>query len=310
MELGLAEIGLLAIAALAALALMSGIVTALFARRRPLAIKRARSRSAVRDTASTLSGLLAFAIAVALHVVNPNWQGVTFVVAPLFAATVALTVFAALPAPTIEGTVRLRGAELTQRRVGLFSSVRQRMFISLLFGVTATAVLASGLTSGSASDGRSLCFALYELPCTPGGPYLYPGWMFAVPALALTAALLAATFFAVRRVVSSPAAAWPELAHEDSSQRAGAVRLVLQTATVALVLTLGFFLGAAGIPLLNAEVLETGLSPRDDSIARSVGLVLVGSGATSLLYGCVLAIATLVVLSGRQAIGSVRRSNS
>ncbi|MGV3732653.1 MAG: hypothetical protein ACO1N6_04530 [Microcella sp.] len=309
MESGLAEISLIATAGLAGVALISGIIRALVARERPTAAKQARSRSAVRDVASALAGLLAFAVAVAVHIANPEWQGVPFLVAPLVAATAALTVFATLPPPTIDGAVRVRHAELTPRHIGLFSSGRQRMITSLLFGVTVTAVITAGLTSGDASDGRSLCFAFYDLPCTPGGSYLYPGWMFAVPALALTATLFAATFFAVRRVVSSPAAAWPELAHEDGTQREGAVRLVLQTASVALVLTLGFFLGAAGIPLLNAEILETGLSARDDSIARSVGLVLVGSGSIAVLSGGVLAITTLAALSGRRRNGSARQKH-
>ncbi len=304
MNLGLAEITLLIIGVLLVLALTLGILTRLVAPGRPLAVQRARSRSTLRSTAAVVCGLLAFALAIALHMLNPEWQGVPFVIGPLAAAAVGLTVFAALPAPTIEGAVRRRGAELEQRNVATFSTARQRIIVTSLFGVTVVTVLASGLTSRNATDGRSLCTAFFESVCTAGGPYLYPGWMFALPALTLIVALSAATVVTLHRIVSSPAAAWTELASEDRAQRTAAVRLVMRISSIALILTVGFFLGAAGIPLLNAEVLETGLSPSDDALARTVGLVLVSIGALSLLVGLALAIVTLVGLGRPPRLGA------
>ena len=297
--IGLAELSLYLVVALALVVVGGGLATGFLIPARPTALRRARRMSALRTTVATSSSLAVFAVAIALHIQNPLWEGVTFAMGPLVATTTGLAVFAALPPPTIEGAVRRRGAELEQRHVNRYSSPIQRWLMFALFSVVVGAVLALGFTSKTAPDGRSLCTAVFPSECTAGGPFLYPGWLFAAPALFLIATLLAAMMLALRRIIDAPAAAWRALVEVDTALRVGAVRLVFRIASTALVLTLGMFLGAAGIPLLNAGVLETGLSAEGDAIAGVVGFVLVATSAFALLSGLLLAFVAILSTVGR-----------
>lgn len=293
-NLGLAELSLFLVAALALVTLAGGLVAAFVIPARPAALVHARRMSVLRTTAATVSGLVVFASAVTVHILNPYLEGVPFVVGPLAATAAGLIVFAAMPPPTIDGAVRRRIANLEPRGVKNYSSPAQRRVFVTLLSVTVAVVLASGLTSKSAADGRSLCTSMFPADCVAGGPYLYPGWLFAAPALILITILVAAMVMALRRIITAPAAAWSELVDADTALRVAAVRLVLRIGSTPLVLTLGLFLGAAGLPFLNAEVLATGLTSNGDAIARVVGIVLVGTSALLLVDGLVLAFVSVV----------------
>jgi len=240
------------------------------------------------------SGLVVFAAAVVVQILNPYLEGVPFLIGPLAATATGLTVFATLPPPTLDGAVRRRIANLEPRRFKNYSSPAQRRMFVALSGVTVAVVLGSGLTSKSAADGRSLCTSLFPADCVAGGPYLYPGWLFAAPALILIAVLLASMVIALRRIIRAPGAAWSELTDADTALRVAAVQLVLRIGSTPLVLTAGLFLGFAGLPLLNAEVLVTGLSSNGDGIAHLTGFIMVVISAPVLLYGLVLAFVSII----------------
>ncbi|WP_130176915.1 hypothetical protein [Cryobacterium sp. SO1] len=295
---------------MAILTIAGGLVAAFLIPARPEALLYARRMSVLRTTTATVSGLIVFATAVIVHILNPLFEGVPFVVGPLAATAAGLGVFAAMPTPTIDGAVRRRGADLEQRRLNSYSSAGQRRMFVALFSVTVAVVLASGLTSKAGPDGRSLCTSLFPVECIGGGPYLYPGWLFAAPTLILIAALLATIVPALRRIITAPAAAWSELVDADTAIRVAAVRLVLRIASTPMVLTLGVFLGAAGLPLLNAEVLETGLNPNGEAIAHTFGIILVGTSAPVIACGLVLAFLSIVGATRlpRAAADSSRKS--
>ena len=297
-DLGLAEFSLFLVAALVILVVGSGLVAALVGQKVPTAVRRAHRLRALRTSTSTLSGLLVFAFAVALHILNPSWQGVPFVVGPLAASAAGLAVFAVLPSPTIDGYVALRTAGLYQRRVRDYLSSVQRVSVLCLFALVAAFVLAAGLTSKASVEGLSLCAAVFPAACVSGGPTLYPGWTFAAPALLLIAALFAAMLLSLRRIATAPSAAWSHLTDRDAALREDAVRLVVRISVIALVLTLGMFLGAAGIPLMNAPALETGLGVDGDAGARLVGIVLVSVGAATIVAGLVLSFVTIISTAG------------
>lgn len=293
-SIGLADITLGMIGLLVIIALVCGVVATLMFRVEPEPLLRARRLSVLRATVSTVSALLVFAAAVLLHIFNPLLEGVPFALGPLAATATGLAVFAALPSPTIEGAVRRRIADVQPRRFGRYASKAQRTRFVVLLGSTVVVILAAGLASKASPDGRWLCTAVFTEECTPGGPYLFPGWLFAAPALLLVAALVGTVVLAVRRVLSAPTAAWAELTEADTALRSAAVRLVLRIASAPLLLTLGIFLGAAGLPLFNARGLDTGLSTVGDEVSHAVGIVLMVASLPMLLGGITLALVAII----------------
>jgi hypothetical protein len=291
---GIAELSLCFIAVLALLTITSGLIVAFVVPAQPAALLHARRLSILRTTAATASGLLVFAAAVILHILNPSMEGAPFVVGPLAATATGLAVFAAMPVPTIDGAVRRRGANLEPRRLKNYLSSGQFRVFGALAIVTVAMVLACGLTSKTTLDGRSLCTSIFTADCTAGGPYLYPGWLFAAPTLLLIVALLGAMVLALRRIITAPTAAWSELVDADTEIRVAAVRLVFRISSTPLVLSLGLFLGAAGLPLLNADVLETGLNPDGNALAHLLGIILVGTSAPVFVCGLALAFFSVV----------------
>ncbi|MFC9336427.1 hypothetical protein [Arthrobacter sp. NPDC057009] len=89
---------------------------------------------------------------------------------------------------------------------------------------------------------------------------------------------------AFHRIVILPDAAWRELANADRALRSNTARALTWVIIAPLLLTLGMFLGTAGVPLFNAPVLSTNLSAESASAASLGGLFLLLLGA-----GCVLA---------------------
>lgn len=251
-----------------------------------LSLRLARRNVTGRTAAALLVGAGVFAMALLVQVSFPEWQGVPVFVGPAAGAGVGLLVFGVLPAVPIEGDVSRRTAVLVRRSV---RELLPRGLRGLTFGAGAGAVaaaLAGGLSSKAAvGDGRFLCTSLFTAACPPGGPYLYPGWHFAVPVLASLAVLAVGAVMAFRRVILLPAAAWPELAGSDRVLRANTARVLAWVVAAPLLLTLGMFLGAAGVPLYNAAALDTGLSDASAAAVSSTGLILILLGAGGLLAG-------------------------
>ncbi|MFC9336260.1 hypothetical protein [Arthrobacter sp. NPDC057009] len=207
-------------------------------------------------------------------------------VGPTAGAGIALLVFGVLPAVPIEGDVSRRTAVLVRRSVRELLPGGLRV---LTFGAGAGAVaaaLAGGLSSKAAvGDGRFLCTSLFIAACPPGGPYLYPGWHFSVPVMASLAVLAVGAAVAFRRVILLPAAAWRELADADRALRSNTAHVLAWVVAAPLLLTLGMFLGAAGVPLFNAAALDTGLSDASADAVSTAGLILILLGAGGMLAG-------------------------
>lgn len=287
---GFAEITLVVIGVLVVASVVAGGVSLLTQRRQPPAVVRAHRVGVVRMVTSVAAALVAFAVAVLIHIANPRLESVPFLLGLLLAAAVGLGVFSVMPVPSIDGAMRRRTASVMPRRLSDYSTVRQRATFATIASMTALIALLSGLLSKPADDGRWICPVMFSDPCLAGGPFLFPGWLFAAPALPLIGLLVVAVRHALRRVVTSPATAWPELSETDTALRRGAVRLVLRVANASLLLTSTVFLGSAALPLMNAPVLETGMTPDSAQLAGIVGLVLLGVAGVVFLVGMVMAV--------------------
>jgi hypothetical protein len=251
-----------------------------------LSLRQARRNAIGRTATALLVAAGVFAIALLVQVSFPEWQGVPLFVGPTAGAGIALLVFGVLPAVPIEGDVSRRTAVLVRRSVRELLPGGLRV---LTFGAGAGAVaaaLAGGLSSKAAvGDGRFLCTSLFIAACPPGGPYLYPGWHFSVPVLASLAVLAVGAAVAFRRVILLPAAAWRELADADRALRSNTAHVLAWVVAAPLLLTLGMFLGAAGVPLFNAAALDTGLSDASADAVSTAGLILILLGAGGMLAG-------------------------
>ena len=93
---------------------------------------------------------------------------------------------------------------------------------------------------------------------------------------------------ALHRIADGAEPAWAELPGVYRELRINSARVVLLVSTTAFVLTTGMALGAAGTPLLNAAVLETGLTADDAGVLSAVGLAVMITGAALVTFGLVV----------------------
>jgi hypothetical protein len=292
----MAEVALLVGSVLGAVVIVGAIIGVVrargpYAQDDLAALGRSQRAVFVRTTYSVLVTLVVFSAAVIAHIVFPLWQGVSFLVGPTLGTAAGLTVFALFPAVPIEGEVDRHVASLERRNSRTLASPTLRWtFVGSTVLAIAVAV-ACGLVSRAAPDGRFVCTALFNVPCTVGGPYLFPGWYFGVPAIIAVVLLAASTVLAFRRVMVSPGAAWPELVEADRVLRENVARLILCIGIAPLMLTAGMLLAAAGLPLFNAPVLVTGLSAGTAHELLILGLALMLAGATAMLVGLAFTIA-------------------
>lgn len=167
----------------------------------PQPLVRARRVGALRSAIAVSTALAIFAVPILIHIANPVLELVPFFLGPLAAAAAGLIAFTLMPAPTIDGTLRRRTSSVKPRTLSNYSSSGQGARFGVIVGITALAAVGAGLLSKSAPDGRSLYTALFPAECTAGGPYLFPGWLFALPVLVLTGVLVLACVQALRRVI-------------------------------------------------------------------------------------------------------------
>ncbi len=306
----MAEEALLSGAVLGALVIVGAIIGIMrsrgpYGRADSAALGRSQRAAFIRTASSVLVTLVVFGAAVLAHIVFPLWQGVSFLVGPALGTAAGLTVFALFPAVPIEGEVDRHVASLERRNSKtLASSTLRWTFVGSLV-LTMAVIVACGSISRAAQDGRFLCTALFDVPCTVGGPYLFPGWYFGVPAIIAVVMLAASVVLAFRRVMVSPGASWPELAEADRMLRENAAGLILCIGIAPLLLTTGMLLAAAGLPLFNAHVLSAGLSVDAAQRLSAPGLILMLSGAAVILVGLAFTIAA--ALRGINA-GRLRRT--
>lgn len=293
MKWGFAEVALVMIGALGVAVITAALMGLAMRRDEPQSLQRARRLSIWRATVSIGVALVVLAIAVAVHIRFPWLEGVPFLLGPLAAAAAGLGTFALMPPPSIDGAVRRRTADVAPRTLAQYSSITQRTTFVVIAVVTTVVVLVAGVSSKLSTDGRSICTSVFPAECPGGGPLLFPGWLFAAPALVLIAALGVATHYAVRRIIAAPATAWPELSAADTALRRSGVRLSLRIAGTALALTTALFFGLAAFPLINAQQLDTGLTTTEAVYAAMVGMILLGAAAFAFVYSIVATVLTV-----------------
>ncbi|MDY7541819.1 hypothetical protein [Cryobacterium sp. 5B3] len=293
-NIGIAEMSLGLVGLLFVLTVAFAGVAMAGRRGQPLPLVRARRVSALRSAVAVSIALAVFAVAILIHIANPLLELVPFFLGPLAAAAAGLIAFTLMPAPTIDGALRRRTSNVQPRTLRDYSTSGQRARFCVIVGLTALVAVGAGLLSKSAPDGRSLCTALFPAECKAGGPYLFPGWMFALPVLVLSCVLVLAAVQALRRVVDAPATAWAELSDADTALRRSGVRLVFRVASAPLALTLGLLLGMASLPLVNAPLLETGLDVNAAVTLHTIGMVLFGAAPVALVYGLTLAFLAVI----------------
>lgn len=310
---GLAELTLIAVGVLFVAMLAVTVFTVIRHGGLPTPLARARRLGAERAFVATVTALSTFAVLILVHIGNPLFEGAPFILGPIAAAAAGLAAFLLMPTPTLDGPLRRRTAEAEPRRLSTYSTSSQRRTFAVVALFTTAVTLLSGLFSQPSFDGRFLCTSLYASSCSGSGPYLYPGWLFAAPALVLVIGLYALVRMALQRIVLAPATIWPELSDADTAMRAGAIRFVLRVAGAAFGLTAGLFLGLASLPLFNAPLLETGLSADNAAIVSRVGLVLLGMSVITLVYAlgtAIVAVTGLLRTPRLAALGTPREAAS
>lgn len=276
------------------------VVGALVARRRIVVLSTAamdvaldRAQRGLLLRAAVAVGL-ALVVFLALAIVTdrrPLLQGVLFTVAPALAMGLGLLVFALMPSAAIEGEVAVRSAALARRTpLSTLTPSRARLVSVALIAAALLVVVCGVLSKAPAGDGRLICTSIFTAACTAGGPYLFPGWYFALPTLGALLTLGTGGYLALWRIARVPVAAWSELRSADQVLRRNAGSMVSLVVLAAVLMNGAEFLAGAGIPLLNAPVLTTGLSTSAAAVLSVVGIAATLLGAVALLAGLVVAI--------------------
>lgn len=262
---------------------------------RGAALGRAQRGLLLRAATAVVIALVVFLALAVLTDQRPLLQGVLFAVAPALATGLGLLVFALMPGAPIEGEVVLRSAQLERRTPLSTVSLWRLRLIGVATSLVALLVVVCGvLSKAPAEDGRFICTSLFSAPCLAGGAYLFPGWYFALPTLGALLALITGGLLALWRVARVPVAAWAELRSDDHTLRRNAGSMVSLVVLAAVLMTGALFLAGAGIPLLNAPVLTTGLSAGAAGFLSVIGIVATCLGAAVLVAGLVVSVVAVL----------------
>ncbi|MFP7761607.1 hypothetical protein [Marisediminicola sp. LYQ85] len=294
LDVSLTDITLVVVGSLAFIALAAAGLALVGTSRHPLVVNRARRRSALRSLVAVGVALAAFAFAVLAHRLDPRLQSIPYVLGPLVAAAAGLIAFRLMPTPSIDAPTRRRAASVDRRTLEDYSTAAQRRVFQASAVTTVLIVVVCGVLSRPSLDGRWICPSFISAPCAGGGALLFPGWMFGVPALVLSAAVALSMRAVLRQIVDAPAASWPELSPADGALRVGAIRLVYRVTTSAFVLAGAMFLGVAAFPFINAAALGDSQMSAVATIAPLVGWLLFAVTVAKLLWGAVLAVIAVV----------------
>ena len=262
---------------------------------RSAALGRAQRGLLLRAATAVVIALVVFLALTVLTDQRPLLQGVLFAVAPALATGLGLLAFALTPGAAIEGEVEVRSAQLERRTpLSMVSTRRVRLIGAAMSSVSLLVVVCGLLSKVPAGDGRFICTSLFSAPCLAGGPYLFPGWYFGLPTLGALLALVAGGLLALWRIARVPVAAWAELRPDDHALRRNAGSMVSLVVLAAVLMTGALFLAGAGIPLLNAPVLTTGLSPSAAGFLSVIGTVATCLSAAVLVTGLVVSVVAVL----------------
>ncbi|MFD1722376.1 hypothetical protein [Amnibacterium endophyticum] len=293
--------GLLALGALIA----RGRLSVVAADARSAALARAQRGLLLRAAAAVVLALVVFLVLAIVTDRQPLLQGVLFAVAPALAMGTGLGAFALLPGAVIEGQVEVRSAQLERRTpLSMLGTSRLRLVVGAFLAAGLLLLVCGLLSKSPVGDGRLICTSLFTAACSAGGPYLFPGWYFALPTLGALLILAASGYLALWRICRTPTAAWPELRPADRALRRNAGSLVGLVVLAAVLLTGAQFLVGAGTPLLNAPVLDTGLAAGAAGALSVVGIVTVVLGAAVLVTGLVVAVIAVLAAVRVARLGS------
>jgi len=250
-------------------------------------LRRARHRTVV--VLATASVVLV--VGALVDALAPERLGLPLALSPGLAATVALLLYAALPLPA-PPPARVATASLTRRTA---RSVVTRRSGLLLAGLAAAFLGFLGWAAAVAVPddlGRARSYGLETADrSAAAGPF--PGASYGLPLAAVTVLLLVATLVALHRIASTPVLPDPDLASVDRHWREASARVVLGTATAALIGYAGATVAFAGIAVRSVLVnlADTGIGP-----SPVVGTALALSGVLALLAGAAVAGRTVLVV--------------
>lgn len=203
------------------------------------ALRRSRRLTLIRAVVAAGSALGVFVLALVLHKVVPELQGVPMFVGPAIGAAVGLAVFSFFPSVSINGDVTYRVVSIRRRTIGELGTRTTRGLLVVSGVVSAVVTIATGLLSAPAPDGRMICTSPFTVCAHSGGPYLFPGWYFSVPVLVALILLAGATLLALKGVGSAAGPAWVELSDADRALRGNSGRVIHLVSSSAFILTSG-----------------------------------------------------------------------
>lgn len=238
-----------------------------------LAAARRRAVTAVAVCAVVVLALAAISAAL------PGLVGLPLALAPACAAAAALLLYSATPphVPAPEADL-IRDASLVRRTPLSFVSRAGATLIGLAAIGQAAFLLFTGVTSSRDESGRYrvIEFSTADAAASSGP---YPGWFYALPLLAVTGILVAATVLALWRISSTPALGTRALIEVDDGWRRASNRIVVAVSGSALLLQFGGVALQAGLAIRRASV--EGLSGQWGAFgavaAAAGGIMLIGS---------------------------------
>ena len=214
--------------------------------------------------------------------------GRLLLLAPILAASAAIAFFVLAPTAPFHEAAGTRNADLSPRRPWSFGP----RWIFVVPAVAAAALLAVTVALGLAADadGRSISHD-YGRGASGAGPF--PGFFYGVPLLASVVVLACVAAIALVRIASAVRPSDESLREADSTIRLLAIRVVMKSATSALVFTLGIVLLLAGSATLRvangvqAWVDSVDVSIPPDGMLITLGVIELGTGVIALVAGVV-----------------------
>lgn len=294
---GLPLITLAALGALAAAVLLGA--NALRSRRHPhrpvldAALRHERTTSVVAGVVAL--GLIAYVVSPAGI---PHLTGITaapgllVALSPSIAVAMTLAVRAIgeLSWPRPHGAVRT--APLVRRTVRGLGEWRLPLFLATV-AITAVALLVFGSTAGEGGNVVDAPILVTLDGWTHGSSGPYPGWPYAVPLLALLAAVTLGTLGVLHLIARRAVVSGATAAEDDSLRRLGAAHVLAGTQFLV-------GLGSAAVILTAALALFSANRPGAAALAFAVGSAI---GITSVVVGISVLARQAIPTPARPATG-------
>lgn len=198
-------------------------------------VRAARRRA---GAAVAVSGVLCAALLIATPLM-PRLLGLPALLAAPLAATAGLVVYSAIPprvVPVAETSERY--ASLARRTPTTYVWRPGAVTVLALVVAQIGFLLFTGVTSRADEVGRYRQIGFDSgAQGSAAGPYA--GWFYAVPLLAATVLLAAATLIAIRRVSSTPALPWADLEDIDTAWRRASTRVIIAISAASVLFQFG-----------------------------------------------------------------------